>query len=54
MVIQILAAVAETECKRILERTNEGRVVALAAGVKFGRKPHQRSGMALKIIHPKL
>jgi len=50
MVIQILAAVAEAERERILERTKEGRVVAMAAGVKFGRKPHQRSGMALELI----
>ncbi|MEZ2454154.1 MULTISPECIES: recombinase family protein [Enterobacterales] len=51
MVIQILAAVAEAERERILERTNEGRVVAMAAGIKFGRKPHQGSGMALELIH---
>lgn len=38
MVITILSAVAEAERSRILERTNEGRQVAMDAGVKFGRK----------------
>jgi len=38
MVITILSAVAEAERSRILERTNEGREAALAAGIKFGRK----------------
>jgi len=38
MVITILSAVAEAERNRILERTNEGREAALAAGIKFGRK----------------
>ena len=38
MVITILSAVAESERLRILERTNEGRVVAKAKGIKFGRK----------------
>ncbi len=39
MVVMILAAVAEAERARILERTNEGREAALASGVKFGPKP---------------
>lgn len=39
MVVMILAAVAEAERARILERTNEGRLEAQAKGVKFGRKP---------------
>ena len=39
MVITILAAVAQAERQRILERTNEGRLEAKAKGVKFGRKP---------------
>ena len=34
----ILAAVAQAERSRILERTNEGRVEAKVNGVKFGRK----------------
>ena len=40
MVITILAAVAQAERARILERTNEGRLEAKASGKKFGRKPH--------------
>lgn len=39
MVITILAAVAQAERSRILERTNEGRIDAIAKGIKFGRKP---------------
>lgn len=54
MVIQILAAVAEAERERILERTNDGRVIAMAAGVKFGRKPHSKSVIALQFIHQKM
>ncbi|RAP68533.1 recombinase family protein, partial [Candidatus Erwinia dacicola] len=50
MVIQILAAVAEAERERILERTNDGRIAALAAGVKFGRKNHPRTPVALTLI----
>jgi DNA invertase Pin-like site-specific DNA recombinase len=50
MVIQILAAVAEAERERILERTNDGRIVALAAGVKFGRKIHPWTPPALTLI----
>ena len=38
MVVTILAAVAQAERSRILERTNEGRVEAKVNGVKFGRK----------------
>ena len=40
MVVTILAAVAQAERRRILERTNEGRIEAKANGVKFGRKRH--------------
>jgi DNA invertase Pin-like site-specific DNA recombinase len=39
MVTTILAAVAQAERERILERTNEGRRAAMARGVKMGRKP---------------
>lgn len=39
MVVTILAAVAQAERARILERTNEGRSYAKASGVKFGPKP---------------
>jgi len=38
MVVTILSAVAQAERRRILERTNEGRLEAKANGVKFGRK----------------
>ena len=38
MVITILAAVAQAERERIMERTNEGRQAAKSKGVKFGRK----------------
>ncbi|EIS5430155.1 recombinase family protein [Salmonella enterica] len=50
MVIQILAAVAEAERERILERTNEGRVAAMAAGIRFGRKPHPLTSSVLSLI----
>ena len=39
MVVTILAAVAQAERERILERTNEGRRAAIDRGVKMGRKP---------------
>ncbi|XPF94270.1 recombinase family protein [Colwellia sp. RE-S-Sl-9] len=39
MVVTILAAVAQAERERILERTNEGRRAAIAQGVRMGRKP---------------
>jgi len=43
----MLAAIAEFERELIRERTGEGRKRAMAAGVKFGRKPklseHQRA-----------
>lgn len=38
MVVTILSAVAQAERRRILERTNEGRIDARAKGVIFGRK----------------
>ena len=38
MVVTILSAVADAERERILERTNEGRIDAMANGVAFGRK----------------
>lgn len=50
MVIQILAAVAEAERERILERTNDGRAIAMASGVRFGRKPHHATFSALDLI----
>ncbi|MCX4026433.1 recombinase family protein [Endozoicomonas sp. SM1973] len=39
MVVTILAAVAQAERDRILERTQEGRKAAIERGVKMGRKP---------------
>lgn len=39
MIVTILAAVAQAERSRILERTQEGRLEAMAKGVKMGRKP---------------
>lgn len=50
MVIQILAAVAEAERERILERTNDGRAAAMASGVRFGRKPHSATSSAQTMI----
>ncbi len=38
MIVTILAAVAQAERQRILERTNEGRIDAKIKGVQFGRK----------------
>jgi DNA invertase Pin-like site-specific DNA recombinase len=38
MVVTILAAVAQAERQRILERTNEGRIEAKAKNIQFGRK----------------
>ncbi|KEC54499.1 hypothetical protein O9A_01113 [Bartonella koehlerae C-29] len=32
MVIQILAALAESKCAYILERANDGRIAAMKAG----------------------
>lgn len=37
LIITILAAVAQSERSRILERTNEGREAAKERGVRFGR-----------------
>jgi len=38
LLITILSAVAQSERERIMERTREGRLEALANGVQFGRK----------------
>ena len=38
MVVTILAAVAQAERHRILERVNEGRLAAKVKGIRFGRK----------------
>ncbi|MBR9867554.1 MAG: recombinase family protein [Oceanospirillales bacterium] len=50
MVVTILSAVAQAERERILERTNEGRIAAMEAGIQFGRKPHKNRQKALKLI----
>jgi len=52
MVVTILSAVAQAERQRILERTNEGRLEAMAKGVKFGRKPHIDHKM-VKLLYDK-
>ena len=39
LLVTMLAAIAEFERELIRERTGEGRARALAAGVRFGRKP---------------
>jgi DNA invertase Pin-like site-specific DNA recombinase len=36
--LTVLSGIAEFERDLILQRTNEGRVRALAEGVRFGRK----------------
>lgn len=45
-ILAFLSALAEDERERITRRANEGREIAKACGVKFGRKPkltdHQR------------
>jgi DNA invertase Pin-like site-specific DNA recombinase len=46
LLVTMLAAIAEFERELIRERTGEGRARAMAAGIRFGRKPkltdHQR------------
>lgn len=49
LVVGILAAAAEIERDLILERTEEGRQRALAAGVKFGRKRTYRPEQAAHV-----
>ena len=51
MVITILSAVANAERRRILERTNEGRLEAQAKGIKFGRKRSVNRQKVLELIH---
>lgn len=50
MVVTILAAVAQAERERILERTNEGRRAAMDRGVQMGRKPSISSSTKEKAI----
>ena len=39
LIFHVLAVIGEFERELIAERVNEGRMRAMAAGVKFGRKP---------------
>jgi len=50
MVVTILAAVAQVERQRILERTNEGRIEAMSKGVKFGRKRSINRNKVIELI----
>ena len=50
MVITILAAVAQAERERIMERTNEGRKAAMDNGVRFGRPEHSSRSEAEQMI----
>jgi len=50
MVVTILAAVAQAERERILERTNEGRRAAITQGVKMGRRPIITKQLKSKVI----
>lgn len=38
LMVTILSAIADSERRRLLERTHEGRIEALSKGIKFGRK----------------
>lgn len=49
LVVGILASAAEIERELLLERTEEGRQRALAAGVKFGRKRTYRPEQAAHV-----
>lgn len=44
------AAWPESAHARIPERTNDGRTVAMASGVRFGSKPHPATASALALI----
>jgi len=46
LIVGVLGYAAEMERKAIIKRTGEGREVAKAAGVKFGRKRSWDSGLA--------
>lgn len=51
MVVTILAAVAQAERERILERTNEGRRAAISRGIKMGRKPSINKMIKTQILN---
>ncbi len=50
MLIQILAVVTEVEPARICKRINDGYIVAMASGIKFGRKLSSKTEMTLSLI----
>ncbi len=50
MVVTILAAVAQAERERIMERTHEGRRSAIDRGIRMGRKPSIGNKMKLEIF----
>jgi len=52
-ILAFLSAMAEDERERITKRANEGRELAKAAGVKFGRKP-KLSDHQQKIVKERL
>ena len=51
MEITILEAVAQAECERILERTNEGHLEAMSNGVSFDRSPRIYGEHVLELQH---
>ena len=46
LIVGILAYAAEMERKAIIKRTDEGRIIAMENGVKFGRKRSYSEGVA--------
>ena len=54
MVVTILAAVAQAERQRILERTNEGRIEAMSKGIRFGRKRSINRKKVIEMIENKI
>jgi len=54
MVVTILAAVAQAERQRILERTNEGRIEAMSKGIRFGRKRSINRKKVIEMVENKV
>jgi DNA invertase Pin-like site-specific DNA recombinase len=52
LMLTVLGGIAEFERSLILQRTNEGRVHALADGVRFGRKPKLTKHQAREALNP--
>jgi DNA invertase Pin-like site-specific DNA recombinase len=44
LIVGVLGYAAEMDRKAILKRTEEGRIIAMEAGVKFGRKRSYTKG----------